>query len=184
MLRLQGDHALPLPLALIRSTHLLSLLRSFCFLITLSPSLLCLCVCIVWVCTNGREFLRLLPIGWQRPMRIGCTQCIVREKGREEGGQNSSRLGSGESGDRVRGCFCFEMAGFESRRGTSQLVCQWHTELIGPDTRAVSPLAKVAAILLFFSSCSAVCSCASLLSSPATLAALAPKCSPPHALRA
>lgn len=152
-------------------------------------SLLCLphssvCVCIVWVCTNGREFLRLLPIGWQRPMRIGCTQCIVREKGREEGGQNSSRLGSGESGDRVRGCFCFEMAGFESRRGTSQLVCQWHTELIGPDTRAVSPLAKVAAILLFFSSCSAVCSCASLLSSPATLAALAPKCSPPHALRA
>lgn len=108
--------------------------------------------------------------------------CIVREKGREEGGKNSSGLGSGESGDRVRGCFCFEMAGFESRRGTSQLVCQWHTELIGLDSSAVSSLAKIAAILLFFCFCSAVCSCTSLFSSPAALAALAPKCSPPLAL--
>lgn len=140
------------------------------------------CVCIVWVCTNGREFLCLPPIGWQSPTRIGCELCIVREKGREEGGKNSSRLGSGESGDRVRGCFCFEMAGFGCKRGTSQLVCQWHTELIGPDSSAVSPHARVAAILLLYCFCSAVCSCASLFSSPAALAALAPKCSPPLAL--
>lgn len=154
--------------------------RSVSSLLSLSHS--SVCVCIVWVCTNGREFLCLPPIGWQRPTRIGCMLCIVREKGREEGGKNSSGLGSGESGDRVRGCFCFEMAGFESRRGTSQLVCQWHTELIGLDSSAVSSLAKIAAILLFFCFCSAVCSCASLFSSPAALAALAPKCSPPLAL--
>lgn len=49
LLCLQGDQALPLPLALIRSTHLLSLLHSFCFLITLSLSLLCLCVYCVGV---------------------------------------------------------------------------------------------------------------------------------------
>lgn len=121
------------------------------------------CVCIVWVCSNGREFLLLPVIGWQRATRIGCALCIVRGKARKEGGKNSSRLGSGESGDRVRGCFCFEMAGFESRRGTSQLLCQWHTELIGPDSSVVSLLAKAAAVLLFFFSCS-VCSCDSLFS--------------------
>lgn len=68
LLCLQGDHTLPLPLALIRSTHLLSLLHSFCFLITLSLSLSCshssVCVFIVWVCTNGREFLYSPMIGW------------------------------------------------------------------------------------------------------------------------
>lgn len=180
MLRLQGDHALPLPLALIRSTHLLSLLHSFGFLITLSHS--SVCVCIVWVWTNGREFLRLPPIGWRTPARIGCTLCIVRGRGKEEGGANSSRLGSGESGDRVRGCFCFEMAGFETRRGASQPVCQWHSELTGPDSCSVSPPAEVAVVLLLLCSCSAVCSRALLLSSPAALAALAPKCSPPLAL--
>lgn len=123
------------------------------------------CVCIVWVCADGREFLHLPPIGWQRHARIGCALCIVQEKAKEEGGKNSSRLGSGESGDRVRGCFCFEMAGFESRRGTSPLLCQWHPELIGPDSSVVSPFTKTAAILIFFLfSCSTVCSCASLFS--------------------
>lgn len=95
----------------------------------------------------------------------------------EGGWRTPAGWGQGESGDGVRGCFCFEMAGFEIRRRTSQLYCQWRTELI--DSGTVSPLA-----ILFLFSCSAMCSCASLFSSSAALAALAPKCSPPLALRA
>lgn len=107
--------------------------------------------------------------------------CRVRERVREEEGgwRTPAGWGQGESGDGVRGCFCFEMAGFEIRRRTSQLYCQWRTELIGRDSGTVSPLA-----ILFLFSCSAMCSCASLFSSPAARAALAPKCSPPLALRA
>lgn len=177
LLRLQSDHALPLPLALLISS--LCCTRSVSSLLSLTHS--SVCVCIVWVCTNGREFLRSAPIGRQRPARIGCTLCIVRENRQGGGGKNSSRLGSGESGDGVRGCFCFEMAEFETRRGASRFVCQWHTELIGPDCRPVCPLAKEAAVLLCFCPRRAVWSCASLVSSPAALAARAPKCSPPLA---
>lgn len=65
------------------------LISSLCCTLSVS-SLLSLsnssvCVCIVWV-YSGREFLRLLSIGWQRPTRIGCTLCVVREKGRGGGG--------------------------------------------------------------------------------------------------
>lgn len=166
-------------LALLISSLLL--LRSVSSLLSLSLSGTPLFVCVVWVCANGREFVHQPPIGWRRPARIGCTLCRVSERtGRW--GENSRRLGSGESRDGVRGCFCFEMAGFEIGRRTSQLARQWRTELIGCDSTAVSPLAKASAILFFFS-CSAMCSCASLLSPPAARAARAPKCSPPLALR-
>lgn len=122
------------------------------------------CVCIVWVCSNRREFLRLPAIGWQRLTRIGCTLYSARKsKQGRRGEKNSSRLGSEESEAKVRGCFCFEMAGFESRRGTSQLLCQWHTELIGPYSSTVSPPAKAAAVLCSFFSCF-VWSCDSLSS--------------------
>lgn len=146
--RLQGDHASPLPLALNLSTHLLSLLRSFCFLITLSLSLLCLCV----YCVGVLKWAGVSPLAsdWLAKTYEDWLHTVYSAGESRGGGENSSRLGSGESGDRVRGCFCFEMAGFESRRRTSQLLCQWHTELIGPDSCVVSLLAKAAAILLFF----------------------------------
>lgn len=80
----------------------------------------------------------------------------------EGGWRTPAGWGQGESGDGVRGCFCFEMAGFEIRRRTSQLYCQWRTELI--DSGTVSPLAILSLflfchvqlcfpLLLFCSSC-------------------------------
>lgn len=90
------------------------------------------CVRIVWVCTNGRESVRLAGRGL-RGLAARCVQCerLGREEEEEEG-KSSSRLGSGESSDGVRGCFCFEMAGFETRRGASRLSCRRHARLIGP----------------------------------------------------
>lgn len=142
-----------------------------CFLITLSHTLLCVGV----HCWAG---VPLLASDW---LAEGCALCIVRENKGGRGG-DSSRLGSGESGDGVRGCFCFEMVGFETSRGASLSVCRWHARQVGPDRRPLSPLAEEAALLLSLCSRRAAWSCASLVSSPAARAARAPKCSPALAL--
>lgn len=81
--------------SLYSTPHSIALLPHYSLSLSGTP----LFVCIVWVCTNGREFLHQPPIGWRRPTRIGCMLCRVREREwvREgEGGvENSSRLGSG-----------------------------------------------------------------------------------------
>lgn len=95
--------------------------RSASSLLSLSHS--SVCVCIVWVCTNGREFLCWPPIGWQRPTRIGCTLCIVREKGRKEGGQRTpAGWGQGRAEIECVGVFVLRWQGLkpgEERVGLS-----------------------------------------------------------------
>lgn len=81
------DHALLLPPPPPDSTHLR-------FLITLTRSPL-----FVWVCTDGRDFLLRPLIGW------------LPKAGEDWRGGRRGRdgsWGSGQSGDGVRGCFCFE----------------------------------------------------------------------------
>lgn len=82
-------------------------------------------------------------IGWQMPARIGCGLCYsAGEAERGGGGRAPAGLGSAESRDGVRGCFCFEMAGFERDRAPSGLARQRHAVLVGPDRRPVSAAAR------------------------------------------
>lgn len=164
--------------SLYSTPHSIALLPHY----SLSLSLALPCLCVLCGCAlMGGSFSTSLQLAGVdlRGLDVCCVEWEREsewEKGRG-GWRTPAGWGQGESGDGVRGCFCFEMAGFEIRRRTSQLYCQWRTELI--DSGTVSPLA-----ILFLFSCSAMCSCASLFSSSAALAALAPKCSPPLALRA
>lgn len=80
--------------SLYSTPHSVALLPHYSLSLSGTP----LFVCIVWVCTNGREFLHQPPIGWRRPTRIGCMLYRVRERVSERRGggvEDSSRLGSG-----------------------------------------------------------------------------------------
>lgn len=136
---------------------LISLLHSFCFLITLSLSL-SLTPLFVWVCTNGAGDSRLAS-DWLAKAYKDWLYTVYGGR-REEGERTPAGWGQGERSESAWVFFCFEMAGFEGRRGTSR----WHTELLGPDYSAASPSAKAAAFLLLLlplCSGSAVTSCAS-----------------------
>ena len=153
--------------------------RSVSSLLSLSHA--SVCVCIVWVCTNGRELLRWPPIGWQRPTRIGCTLCIVREKRRKEGGRELQQ--AGVRGERRWSAWVFlfwdgRVWNQERNESACLSVAHWahrpwlHPRFSSRQRSCRPPLPPLLLLLLLLLLLCRVQLC---------FAALAPKCSPPPA---
>lgn len=141
------------------------------------------CLYMYYVGEHKRAGFSLLPRDWLEEvvadwLRAGCSG-TERKRGGGAGDSSNPGLGGRAVLQRV-GVFVLRWELFKPGEERVKLVHQRRTENIGADSSVVSRLSFTSPFFFFlFFSCSrsAMCSCASLPSSSAALAALTPKCS-------